>query len=79
VHKLREKLANIFEGRTSSKPSGAFVRLLPPDWTAPQMAGFLFSLCRSPVPRFLAALPFPIDGQTCAETTHRLFRIWVCP
>jgi hypothetical protein len=103
----------------------SFVRLSPPDWTPPRMAGFfrLGGAARRPgfqclvipgcalsradpessnvrqlldsglAPRGAPrndgimrppAVAFPssvrmIDGQACAETTHRLFRIWVLP
>jgi hypothetical protein len=79
VHKLREKLANIFEGRNFIETVWGLCQALASGLDPAANGGVFVSLCRSPVPRFLAALPFPIDGQTCAETTHRLFRIWVCP
>jgi hypothetical protein len=46
------------------------------------MAGFRFRYAAARHPYFLAAFPVPVrlpDDPACAETTHRLFRIWVCP
>jgi hypothetical protein len=51
---------------------------LLPTWPRQQWRGFCLGCAAARCPGFLAALPVPvrlIDGQACAETTHRLFRI----